>query len=45
MNIVKEVFWELLGDLTVPALFVAGFVGLAIVSCVILMKLENKRRD
>lgn len=45
MEIVQEVFWELLGDLVTPALFVAGFIGLAVVSCVVLMKLEKKRSD
>ena len=43
MDIVKEVFWELLGDLATPALFVLGFVGLAVISCVVLFWLEKKR--
>lgn len=43
MDIVKEVFWELLGDMAVPALFVLGFIGLAALSCVLLYWLEKKR--
>ena len=43
MDIVKEVFWALLADLATPALFVLGFIGLAVISCVCLVWLEKKR--
>ncbi|MGO4999571.1 TIGR02808 family protein [Oceanisphaera sp. W20_SRM_FM3] len=43
MDILKDVFWELLGDLAMPTLFVLGFISLALVSCVLLFWLEKKR--
>ena len=45
MEVLQRVFWDLLGDLAVPALFVAGFIGLALLSCVLLYWLEKKRDD
>lgn len=45
MKIVQEMFWDLLGELAIPALLALGFIVFALLSCFLLIKIEKKRRS